>query len=173
MIYHHKESCIFKTAKQFWTWHMTSPTFLDFKHCVTEQRSECVVLLFKPSEDTFNTNLYQLFLFYQIFTFLRKWNYIPLSTVKPTRCTNFSNLFYLYCCLLASKQATVSVWHIPVAVCTVSNSWWWAERLSETFEKLVHLVGFTIGIYYDARPYEHQIWNYNPSAQAPAFKICQ
>jgi hypothetical protein len=49
-----------------------------------------------------------------------------------------------YCYLLASgnemklhlfplsKQVAVSVWHIPVAVCTVSNSWWWAERPSET-----------------------------------------
>jgi hypothetical protein len=25
------------------------------------------------------------------------------------------------------------------------------------FKKLVHLVGFTIEIYYDARPYEHQM----------------
>ena len=39
-----------------------------------------------------------------------------------------------------------------IAVCTVENSWWWTEELSETcrasfqnkyFEKLVHLVGFT------------------------------
>ena len=37
-----------------------------------------------------------------------------------------------YCCLLASKQATVSVWHIPAAVCTVLNSWWWTEKPSET-----------------------------------------
>jgi hypothetical protein len=44
---------------------------------------------------------------------------------------------------------------MSVAVCTVLNSWWWTEKLSETcrvscknkyFEKLVHLVGFTIGI---------------------------
>jgi hypothetical protein len=59
-----------------------------------------------------------------------------------------------YCYLLASKQVAVSVWHIPVAVCTVLNSWWWTERLSETrrvlfknkFEKLVHLFGFTLRI---------------------------
>lgn len=65
MIYHHKGSCIFKTAKQFWswTWNMTSR--------VTE-RNERVALLFKPSEDTFSTNLYQLFLFYQVFTFFKK-----------------------------------------------------------------------------------------------------
>jgi len=37
-----------------------------------------------------------------------------------------------------------------IGVCTVKNSWWWTEELSETcrvsfqikFEKLVHLVGF-------------------------------
>jgi len=29
---------------------------------------------------------------------------------------------------------------------------------SNKFEKLAHLVGFTIEIYYDARPYERQIW---------------
>jgi hypothetical protein len=37
-----------------------------------------------------------------------------------------------YCYLLASKQTAVPVWHIPVAVCTVLNSWWWTERPSET-----------------------------------------
>jgi hypothetical protein len=31
----------------------------------------------------------------------------------------------------ASKQLTVSVWHIPFAVCTVLNYWWWTERPSE------------------------------------------
>ena len=39
-----------------------------------------------------------------------------------------------------------------IAVCTVENSWWWTEELSETcrvsfqnkFEKLVYLVGFII-----------------------------
>jgi len=34
-----------------------------------------------------------------------------------------------YCCLLASKQTTVSVWHIPDAVCTVLNSWWWTDTV--------------------------------------------
>jgi hypothetical protein len=75
----------------------------------------------------------------------------------------------------------VSVWHIPVAVCTVLNSWWWTERLSETcrvlyqinkFEKLVHLVGCTIECtaykyirVYDARTYERQK-NLNNSGSA-------
>ena len=37
-----------------------------------------------------------------------------------------------YCCLLASKQTAVSVWQMPVAVCTVLNSWWWTANPSET-----------------------------------------
>jgi hypothetical protein len=32
----------------------------------------------------------------------------------------------------ASKQSTKPVWHIPGAVCTVLNSWWWTEEPSET-----------------------------------------
>jgi hypothetical protein len=95
--------------------------------------------------------------------------------IKPTRCTNFSNLFWsetlrvsdsssvhhqefftahtamVYviqaCWQLASCQQTYTT-----AVCTVKNSWWRTEELSETcrvslqnkFEKLVHLVGFII-----------------------------
>jgi hypothetical protein len=52
-----------------------------------------------------------------------------------------------------SQAVSKPVWHIPDAVCTVKNSWWWTEELSENmysfnpriqFEKLVHLVGFTI-----------------------------
>ena len=49
--------------------------------------------------------------------------------------------------LLASCQQTCMTY--TIAVCTVRNSWWWTEELSETcrvsfqhkFEKSVHLVG--------------------------------
>jgi hypothetical protein len=48
-----------------------------------------------------------------------------------------------------------------IAECTVNNSWWWTEELSETcrvsfqnkFEKLVRLVGYYKGICHDARPH--------------------
>ena len=40
------------------------------------------------------------------------------------------------CC---SKQSAVSVWQMPVAVCTVSNSWWWTERPSETCRAFLSL----------------------------------
>ena len=57
------------------------------------------------------------------------------------------------CCVLilfTSCQRTCMTY--TIAVCTVKNSWWWAEELSKTcrvlfqnkFEKLVHLVGFII-----------------------------
>ena len=98
-----------------------------------------------------------------------------ISIVKPTRCTNVSNLFYFgmtlymfrtvfpsiisssrlyiqlsnrYCCLLGSEQSAVSVWHMPVAVCTDLNCWWWTERPSETcrlsFQNKINLIHWCI-----------------------------
>jgi len=32
----------------------------------------------------------------------------------------------------ASKHLVNPVWHIPIAACTVLDSWWWTENLSET-----------------------------------------
>jgi len=32
----------------------------------------------------------------------------------------------------ASKQSAKPVWHIPIAVCTVLDTWWRTEKLSET-----------------------------------------
>jgi len=119
--------------------------------------------------------------------------------IKPTRCTDFSNLFWnktlhvsdsssvhhqfftvptamvyaeslqvrsayqdVTSILLASCQQTCMTY--TIAVCTVKNSWWWTGELSETcgvlfqnkFEKSVHLVGFIIRIYHDARSPERQ-----------------
>ena len=37
----------------------------------------------------------------------------------------------------ASKQPADSDWHIPDAVCTVLDSWWWTERPSETCRVLL------------------------------------
>ena len=74
------------------------------------------------------------------------------------------------CWQLASRIRTELVWFCccityTMAVCTVKNSWWWTEELSETcrilfrnkVEKLVHLVGFIIRIFHDARLPELQI----------------
>jgi len=75
--------------------------------------------------------------------------------IKPTRCTDFSNLFLkwnstcfgqflcpssgaFHCthsneiCHTACSQAfSRPVWYIPL-LRTVKNSWWWTEELSET-----------------------------------------
>ena len=64
---------------------------------------------------------------------------------------------------LTSCQQTCMTY--TIAVCTVKNSWWWTEELSETcrvfsknkFEKLLYLAGFITRIYYDARSPERQI----------------
>ena len=112
-----------------------------------------------------------------------------ISIVKPTRCTNVSNLFYfgmtfymfrtvfpsiigssrLYIqqqtdtadCLLASsqqylfasKQTAVSVWHMPVVVCTILNSWWWTEKPSETwrvsFQNKINLIHWCIWLVFN------------------------
>ena len=58
------------------------------------------------------------------------------------------------------------------AVCTVKNSWWWTEELSETcrvspqnkFEKLVYLVGFIIRICHDARSHERKKTTYSKTS---------
>jgi hypothetical protein len=58
-----------------------------------------------------------------------------------------------------------------IAVCTVRNSWWWTEELSEIcrvsfqnkFEKLVHLVGFIIRTRHDARSRERKFQKFMPT----------
>jgi len=85
---------------------------------------------------------------------------VPLSIIR-----SFSLYTQQWCChagwltaceqehllLFASCHQTCMTY--TIAVCTVKNSWWWTEELSETsrvsfqnknFEKLVHLVGSPI-----------------------------
>jgi hypothetical protein len=89
--------------------------------------------------------------------------------IKPTRCTNFSNLFWNRTLHVSDKfsvhhQVSCTV-YTAIGIChTVQDSWWWTEYLSETcrvlfqnkFEKLVHFIGF-IRIYHDGRSSECQI----------------
>ena len=58
-----------------------------------------------------------------------------------------------FCSILILLESCLqSYMTYTIAVCTVKNSWWWAEELSETcrvsfqnkFEKLVHLVRFIV-----------------------------
>ena len=98
---------------------------------------------------------------YEIY-FILEWHstcfgrsFRPSSGVQDCTYSN-RHLSNRYCCLLASKEPAVSVWQMPVAVCTVLNSWRWTERPSETcrvsfqnkinFIHWLHLVGFTIQI---------------------------
>jgi len=108
------------------------------------------------------------------FTFSQLLN--TVSIVKPTRCTCVSNLFLFWNDTLhvsdglsvhhqefktvhtatgicqtdtaVCKHTAVSVWHMPVAVCTVLNSWWWTERPSETcrvsFQNKIYLIHWCI-----------------------------
>ena len=68
---------------------------------------------------------------------------VTFLTIKPTTCTNFSNLFLEWnsTCFgqflwtssevfwLYTQQTCMTY---SIAVCTVKNSWWWTEELSET-----------------------------------------
>jgi len=74
-----------------------------------------------------------LSLYWHAYFFLRSCERANFFIIKPTRRTNFTNLF----------------WHETLHWI---NSWWWTEKLPETctfscqnkFVKLVHLVGFTM-----------------------------
>jgi len=58
-----------------------------------------------------------------------------------------------YCWLLAVSKP---VWHITVAVCTVLDSWWWTENLSETcrilFQKKIFEISASRWFYYKNMP---------------------
>jgi len=62
----------------------------------------------------------------------------------------------------SSQAVSKTCMTYPIAVCTVKNSRWWTEKHVEfysknKFEELVHLFGFIIIIYHDARSSERQI----------------
>ena len=53
---------------------------------------------------------------------------------------------------LSSKQSAKPIWHIPIAVYTVLDSWWWRENLSETcrvlFQTLIWKISASRWFYY-------------------------
>ena len=83
---------------------------------------------------------------------------------------NLGFLFLLVVSLNIICKEIVS-WHsnlpLPVAVCTVLDSWWWTEKLSETCRVLFlkqiweisAFLGFNIRIYHDVQSSECQICN--------------
>jgi hypothetical protein len=90
---------------------------------------------------------------------------VPMSIIRSFHCTHSKGMCHtglLTACeqeqtlLFASSQQTSMTY--TIAVCTVKNSWWWTEELSERrrvsfqnkSEKLVHLDGFIIR----NKPYE-------------------
>jgi len=68
--------------------------------------------------------------------------------IKPTRCTDFSNLFLernstgfgqflcpssgVFHCTHNNGICQQTCVTYTIAVCTVKNSWWWTEELYET-----------------------------------------
>jgi len=64
----------------------------------------------------------------------------PVYTAAGT-CLTITAVYLLD---TASKQTAVSVWHTPVAVCTVLNCWLWTVRPSETssisFQNKINLI---------------------------------
>ena len=91
--------------------------------------------------------------FYFEMTLNMFWTVFP-SIVRSSRLYMYSNrhLSNRYCCLLASiptsKQTAVSVWHMPLAVCTVLNSRWWTERPPKTcrvsYQNKINLIQWCI-----------------------------
>jgi hypothetical protein len=89
-----------------------------------------------------------------------------ISIVKPTRCTNISNLFWNDTLHVSDGpsdhhqkfktvhaatgicQTDTAVWQMPVIVCTVLNSWWGTEGPSETcrvsFQNKINLIHWCI-----------------------------
>jgi hypothetical protein len=79
-------------------------------------------------------------------------------TVPPSIIRNFSlytqqwYMSYRFADSFQAGSCPQTCMTYTIAECTVKNSWWWTEELSETcrvsfpnkFEKLVHLVGFII-----------------------------
>ena len=88
--------------------------------------------------------------------------------IKPTRCTNFSNLFLgwnftcfgqFFCPSSGAFHCTHSngIYHTSlltytIAACTVKNSWWWTGELSETcrvlFQEEIWEISASSGFYY-------------------------
>jgi len=80
---------------------------------------------------------------------------------------------YSYSWLLAIKQSA-----IPIAVCTVLDSWWWTEKLSETFrvliQKLISVISASRWFYYKNRfGYSQFLFCFLSSQKKPQpLKLC-
>jgi hypothetical protein len=179
-------------------WRVSHSPFstLQFRHYNSNQRFHIVLL--EPQYHYNTPPPTTVVLYYYDFITV-----VTLLLIKPTRWTNFSNLFWNETLHVSDSSSvhhkelftvhTVMVYVIQVcrqpssrirmdhpdpaegylhtcmtyaiAVCTVNNSWWWTEELSETcrvsfqnkFEKLLHLVSFIKKICHDAQSHERKI----------------
>ena len=105
------------------------------------------------------------------FTFMWPWIVTNSFIIKPTRCTNFTNIFWhetlrfwqLPCPSSGPYSLYTEQWHMSYTFVdsfrgrpgwNSVTSWWWTEELSETcrvscqniFVKLHHLVGFIMKV---------------------------
>jgi len=103
-----------------------------------------IIYIVKPTTCTSVSSLFYfgmtLYMFRTVFPSIIRYKEIPLSCLLAGRYETFH-------LVPASKQTAVSVWQVPVAVCTVLN-WWWMERSSETcrvsFQNKIHLIHWCI-----------------------------
>ena len=123
--------------------------------------------------------------------------------IKPTRCTNFTNLFWhetlhvsdsssvhhqeFIHCTLSNGVCLQKFMTYTIAEFTMKNSWWWTEELSETcrvwyqnkFVKLVHLVGFItktftfISLLYQIRQFATDVTLFAVSFAQPLLNVTQ
>jgi hypothetical protein len=93
--------------------------------------------------------------------------------IKPTRCTNFTNLFS-HETLRVSDSSSVqgpswsclkavykSVWYISLLSVQWINSWWWTEELSETcrfsWQNKICEIGASSWFYYKEKKKNHRL----------------
>ena len=125
----------------FWT--------LSIIHFSEQNTTYSTMDLFLSTNEKVGMHMYELY-YKQLTSFTGPklfivWCTNDTSIVKPTRCTSFSNLFIFWNNTLhvsdglsvhhqefKTVHTATAVWHTPVAVCTVLNSWWCTERQSET-----------------------------------------
>jgi hypothetical protein len=92
---------------------------------------------------------------------------VKFLIIKPTRCTNFSNLFLEWnsTCFRQFLCPSSGVFHCTytTAVCTMKNSWWWTQELSETcrvsFQEYIREISVSSWFYYKKLYWELNSWD--------------
>jgi hypothetical protein len=77
-----------------------------------------------------------------------------------------------------SKQSSVTVWQMPVAVRTVLKCWWWTERPSETCRvsfqnKMIWCIGASSWFYYGNTLRCTAIWRSNTYLLTPRCRVVE